>query len=288
MSLESLFRTPAALPVVPRVVRELITRFDREAVSIGEIAERIEADPVLCAKVLRLANSAYFSASRQIGTVDEALRLLGFVMVRNLVLGLGMAAMFRKVEGMDLRQFWRHSLNTACAARWLANTCDADADLAFTVGLMHGLGQLVMHLGAPQALRPLDRDCHPLDERRAAEELARLGYHHGDATAELALRWNFPREVAEALRAAVAPTQGEALPRVAAIVRIAAWRARVETFGWDAQQAQAACPRDAGRAAGLAPAWIAERATVGGAHPGAMPDMPPLAVLSGGLESMFS
>ncbi len=113
MSIQTLFAEPAALPTVPKVVQQLIQSFEREDVSVDEIAEQITSDPVISAKTLRLANSAYFHMSRQISTVPDSLRMLGFVMVRNLVLGLGVVGAFKHVKGLDLSQFWRHSLNTA-------------------------------------------------------------------------------------------------------------------------------------------------------------------------------
>ena len=74
MSLDALFAIPAALPTVPKVVQQLIQSFGRDDVSVDEIASKLAADPVLSAKTLRLANSAYFHVSRQISTVDDALR----------------------------------------------------------------------------------------------------------------------------------------------------------------------------------------------------------------------
>ncbi|MFX5622678.1 HDOD domain-containing protein, partial [Acinetobacter baumannii] len=79
-----------------------MTSFNSEEVSAQDIAHQIAADPTLTAKLLRLANSAFFHASRTIGTVDDALRMLGFIMVRNLVLGNGMVAAFKSTRGMEL------------------------------------------------------------------------------------------------------------------------------------------------------------------------------------------
>ncbi|WP_044529098.1 HDOD domain-containing protein, partial [Herbaspirillum sp. B65] len=83
MELKSLVDQPGKLPTVPKVVQQLIASFNAEDVSSHDIAQQIAADPALTAKVLRLANSAFFHASRTIGTVDDALRMLGFIMVRN-------------------------------------------------------------------------------------------------------------------------------------------------------------------------------------------------------------
>jgi HD-like signal output (HDOD) protein len=286
LSIESLFRRDAALPVVPKVVQHLIQSFRREDVAIDEIAQQIETDPVLSAKTLRLANSAYFHVSRCISTVDDALRMLGFVMVRNLVLGLGMVGTFRGVRGIDLPQFWRYSLHAASASNWLARRAGENPDLAFTIGLLHGLGHLVMHAAQPDAMRPIDEVCHPLAQQRAALERSRLGYHHCAVSAELALRWNFPLEITHALRAVVDPLAVDPPMPMAALVHVAAWRARVEALRWGPEQALETCPSDVARAVGLSIAWLPEQATLGATAVG-LPAMPPLAELSQGLEAML-
>lgn len=283
-SLEVLFAKPAVLPVVPKVVQQLIESFRRDDVSIAEIAAHLAADPVLSAKTLRLANSAYFHVSRRIATVDEALQMLGFVMVRNLVLGLGIAGSFKHVPGIDLPQFWRYSLHTACAARWLAQAAGRNADLAFTIGLVHALGQLVLHTVLPDDAQAIDRECHPLSIERAHIERRQLGYHHGEATAELALGWNFPAEVSHPLRLVPDPLACDPPMAMAALVHVAAWRARIDALDIDAETAQASCPREVGLALGLDLAWMVEPSTLDAGAAGAMPA---LSELTRGLEAML-
>lgn len=209
MELKSLLDQPNKLPTIPKVAQQVIESFSNEDVSIDEIARQLTADPALSAKLLRLANSAYFHVSRSIGTVDDAIRMLGFVMVRNLVVGNGMVAAFRNTPGMDLKQFWRYNLYTACASRWLAETAGTNADQAFTVGLMHGIGQLQMHAGMPAAMAPLDKKMHVLDAGRAELEKQTLGFNHGDVAAELAKIWNFPAPIILSLRDMSAPLAAE-------------------------------------------------------------------------------
>ncbi|MBK7615802.1 MAG: HDOD domain-containing protein [Vitreoscilla sp.] len=288
MSIESLFTTPAALPMVPKVVQQLIDSFGRDDVSIDEIALQLTADPVLCAKTLRLANSAYFHVSRTVSTVDDALRMLGFVMVRNLVTGCGVAGAFKGVQGMDMPAFWRYSLHTACAASWLAQQADRNTDQTFTVGLIHGLGHLVMHMAKPQGLAQLDKEVHPLAPERVQAETARFGYHHGQVSAELARRWNFPPEIAEPLRQIPNPLGFAPVNTVAAIVHVAAWRARVAHFHWSNDKVEASCPVQVGAAASLPLRWLPEQATLGGLHNALVDPMPSLADLSDGLEGMFA
>ena len=147
MQLEALFKQPQALPAVPKIVHELIDSFNNEDISIDDIAKKIAADPVLSARLLRLANSAYYHVSRTVGSVDDALMMLGFVTVRTLVISSGLTSGFKTMPGLDLNKFWRYSMHTAAVSRWLAKTTGNNVDLAFTVGLMHGIGELVMHAG---------------------------------------------------------------------------------------------------------------------------------------------
>jgi HD-like signal output (HDOD) protein len=285
MDIKSLLDQPNKLPTIPKVAQELITSFSSEDVSVNQIAQQLSADPVLSAKLLRLANSAYFHLSRTIGTVDDALRMLGFVMVRNLVLGNSMAAAFRNTKGMELQQFWRYNLYVACASRWLAARDGVNADLVFTVGLMHGIGQLHLHAAAANTVAPLDKQLNVLDAGRAELELKSLGFHYGDVSAELASLWKFPKPIIEALRYVPTPLAASEFSDVAAWVHLGAWRARTEVLKLDQEQSLASYPAEVGQRLGLQADWAP-------AHAAQNPDqtadiMPPLAELTEGLEAML-
>lgn len=285
MDLKSLLDQPNKLPTIPKVAQELIVSFSSEDVSVNDIAQQLSADPVLSAKLLRLANSAYFHLSRTIGTVDDALRMLGFVMVRNLVLGNSMAAAFRNTKGMDLHEFWRYNLYTACAARWLAGRDGVNADLVFTVGLMHGIGQLHMHAANPADVAPLDKKLNVLDAGRAQLEKEAFGFHHGDVAAELASIWKFPKPIIEALRDVPAPMAGKEFSETAAWVHLGAWRARTDVLKLSEQQMLESYPTDVGAKLGLDANWAPVQAAQ---FPGqTIATMPPLNELTEGLDAML-
>ena len=271
MELQDLLNQPSKLPTIPKVAQQLIASFSSEDVSVNDIARQLATDPALSAKLLRLANSAYFHLSRTIGTVDDALRMLGFVMVRNLVLGNSMAAAFRHAKGIDLHQFWRYNLYTACAARWLASQDGVNADLVFTVGLVHGVGQLHMHAAAPEAMVALDKKCHVLDSARALAERSSLGFHHGDVAAALARIWNFPEPITVALQGVPLPLAAEPSSEAAAWVHMGAWRARTEVLNLTPAQALASYPAEVAQRLRLEPEWA----------------MPTLQDLTEGMEAML-
>ncbi len=275
MTLEALLQMPNTLPTAPRVVEELISSFMYPNISVDEIARTLSADPVLSAKLLRLANSAYYHVSRSIGTVDDAVRMLGFVSVRTLVISAGLVSGFKTVPGLDLKRFWRYSMHTAVSAKWIARQANDNPELAFTIGMMHGLGQLVMHIGLPEPMLALDAEVGLYAPQRMAAERAAFGYDYSAVGAVLAERWKFPEIFASTIRDFGDPsTHGGAL-RMPAIVHLAVWRAQMEE-------------------AGLAPAELAATiaAAVAAGDAGALAgeidiaSMPPLAELSAGLDEL--
>jgi HD-like signal output (HDOD) protein len=285
MELKNLIDQPSKLPTIPKVAQQLISSFSSEDVSVTDIASQLAADPALSAKLLRLANSAYFHVSRTIGTVEAALQMLGFVMVRNLVLGNSMAAAFKNTPGIDLKQFWRYNLYTACATRWLAHRADFNSDMAFTLGLMHGIGQLQMHAGMPQAMVPLDKQMSVLDARRTELEKQSFGFHYGDVSAELAKLWNFPPLLIDALRNIAQPLSSPEFSESAAWVHMGAWRARCEVLGLSADDQLASYPHEVGKRLKLEPTWVS---SLSDQSPGfELLLMPEMSELTDGLEAMF-
>ena len=228
MTLETLLQNPNALPTAPKVVEELISSFEDADVSVEEIARKLSLDPVLSAKLLRLANSAYYHVSRRIGNVEDAVRMLGFVTVRTLVISSGLVGGFKTVPGLDLKRFWRYSLRTAVAAKWIAKKVGVNTDLAFTIGMMHALGQLVMHAGLPAETQELDQSTAPYAAGRMDAERAAFGYTFAEVGAELAVRWKFPDIFSDTLRAYPDPLGHTPPSRMAGVIHLATWRAGAE------------------------------------------------------------
>lgn len=273
MTLEALLHNQNALPSAPKVIEELIGSFDNPAVSVDDIARTLSTDPVLSAKLLRLANSAYYHVSRSIGSVDDAVRMLGFASVRMLVISSGLVNGFKTVPGLDLKHFWRFSLHTGVAAKWIARQAGENAELAFTLGMMHSIGQLVMHIADPERAQALDKIAGTYDARRIEEERAAFGYTFADVGAALALHWKFPAIFAETLQAFPAPLAQDAPNRIAGVLHLAAWRARIEHSGAGRDEAEASFPGEVAASLGLAPELLLGR-------------MPPLAELSAGLDEI--
>ncbi|HEY0489408.1 MAG TPA: HDOD domain-containing protein [Telluria sp.] len=275
MTLDELLHNPKALPTAPKVLADLIESFDDPVVSVDQITRTLSADPVLSAKLLRLANSAYYNVSRSIGTVAEAVRMLGFVTVRTLVISSGLVNGFRSAPDLDMQRFWRFSLNTAVAARWIAKKTGEDADLAFTVGLMHAIGVVIMHAGMPAKARQLDAAVGPYEPGRMQHELSTLGYSFYDVGAGLAQRWKFPAVFTRTIGNIAHPLLANPPDRLAAVIHLATWRAQLNEARAEPDDTAGEVPVAVAALFKLEPGLLLE-------------EMPPLADLSAGLEELIS
>jgi HD-like signal output (HDOD) protein len=211
--IERLFSSVPQLPSIPAVVQALIATLGDEDANIGSMVVRIKQDQSLSARVLRLANSSYYGSSHKIGAIDDAVTLIGLDALRTLVIASGITAAFTRVEGIGMKAFWRHSMFTAILARDLGKMAGINGEFAYTAGLMHRIGQLVIDMAFPSAARDIAYDNHDLSiVELAANERRLLELDHSEAGAELALRWNFPAVIRNALRWYITPLVDEACP----------------------------------------------------------------------------
>ena len=200
--LQTILQAASSIPSIPRAVHEVLGLLDKPQVTIGELADALSHDPVLSAKVLRLANSAYFGVQREVDTVESAALLIGVDSIRTMVLASGMMDTFKDMARFDTQRFWTLSLLSAYIARDLANTAGMNGNRAYTAALIHGLGVLAIHRAMPELADEIDQHCKdvcPFD--RADMENTVLGFHHGEVSAEIANHWKLPVDIGESIRA---------------------------------------------------------------------------------------
>ncbi len=231
MHLDDLLASQVALPSVPRVIAMVLSELNREEPDLRVISQLINTDVGLTARLLRLANSAQFNLTNQIGSVSGALAVLGLDQVRSLAMAAAMAGAFKSVPGMEMLQFWRYSLDVAKLSRKLARAARANHSVAFTAGLVHAAGELVMHLGMPDQMRWLNEQTEPLSLKRAKAEHHLLGYCYADVGAGFARAWEFPSTIVDAIQHQIAPFDNNVYEPLAGVVHLSAWRARAREAG---------------------------------------------------------
>jgi HD-like signal output (HDOD) protein len=102
-------------------------------------------DQALTAKVLRLANSAHYGASRSIANTNDAIALLGFNTLRTMVLALGVTSSFKAPKGFDMNAFWKQSFAIGELSKWVTQYIpEANIEPAFTCGMLNSIGSLLI------------------------------------------------------------------------------------------------------------------------------------------------
>lgn len=222
MNIQELINNAQQMPNIPEVVQELIQSFNDDDVNSNEIAAKVSKDQVLTAKVLRMANSARYGGNRKVGSVNDSVVLLGFNALRTMVLASGLTSAFKAPEGFDIEQFWLNSFTVAGLCKWVANYTDVDPEVAYTCGMMHNIGELLIHTLVPEQAAKVDSLANlGAHNQRARIEESELGFDFTVAGAELAERWKFPEEIVAGVRHQLQPLDDDEVVPLAAVVFLA-------------------------------------------------------------------
>jgi putative nucleotidyltransferase with HDIG domain len=191
------------LPVISAVMQEVIGSFSNPLLDNTTLARKIEQDQGLTAKILRVANSAFYGLPREIGSMQDAVVVLGFNNLRSLILSAGFVKAFAGKGGsrFDHHAYWKRSFRVAAYTKALAKYLKSDhQDLAFTAGMFHDIGQLVMDTCMREQFDHVLELQSRSGQDLVAIEQAVLGYDHARIGAEVARQWNFPRAIEHAIR----------------------------------------------------------------------------------------
>lgn len=228
-NIDSFFET-VELPSISDVSRALIKTLHDESASILEVRDLIGSDPTLSAHLLRLANSAQFGLPRGVGTIEEAIAMVGLNRVRTLALGACMSGAFPVVAGLDKATFWKSSMACAGYSQWLADKLGINGQVAWLTGMMLRLGVLLIVQAEPETLQEIEKlPCIP--GARWQREKKLIGFTEGQITGELARRWNFPMQMVQALQRSADPLNEQAFSRLSAVLHLAGLLAETPDAG---------------------------------------------------------
>lgn len=250
MKLQDLLATDALIPSLPEVVSQTLAELQNEEPDLRRVNQLLSSEVGLTVRVLRLANSARYSASSaRIGTVDAATALLGLQATRQLVQAAAVGGAFKGVPGVDMVEFWRYSLDVAKIAQSLADELRQDPGLAFTAGLLHGTGDLILKMAMPD--RPCLQPSFATDDHRYEAQLAELGYAYPEVGAAFATRWMFPDRLVEALHHQCDPGEGAGDKTLSSLLYLSCWTARAHELDMDGTALFDSFPHGVAQAIGL-------------------------------------
>ena len=217
------------LPTIPGIVHKISRMVENPDTSSADVGRMISQDQVLSAKVLRMANSAFFGMSRSISSITQALVILGFDVVKGLVLTSSVFDMIQK----GMAGLWEHSIGCAAASGVIAKMMGReDAEEVLVAGLLHDLGKVVLTL---QLAEETDRVLKLAEEKGISffeAEREVLDFTHGDVGLWLAEHWNLPDVLAEPMRFHHQPERARNAPEQTAIVHLANIVIRAQGIGF--------------------------------------------------------
>lgn len=225
VSLEAIVEAVNDLPALPGVVVRVMELTEDANATIYDINQVLNQDQAMTAKVLKMANSAFYGFPRRISTVTDATIFLGFKTIRSIVLAASISDMLsQELEGYALApgELWRHSQCTAMASREIAKkTGGITPDLAYTAALLHDIGKLVLNRDMKEAYQDIVKmaDADKVSFIEAEDRI--LGFNHAVVGARIAEKWSLPAELVEAIEKHHNPDKAEINPKLIATVHLA-------------------------------------------------------------------
>jgi len=225
LSLNDVVQRVEELPALPHVTYRVLELTSRPDTTLSQLTEIITQDQVLTAKVLRMANSVYYGYARRIYGITEALLILGFSTVRNLVMAASVYnVMDREVQGYFLPrgELWKHSMSTALIARSLAKKTGYELpDQAFVAGLLHDMGKIILNTYMNQKFEDVISKVNAENIPFMAAERQILGFDHAVMGSRVAEKWNLPFELVEAIANHHTPALAKHNPKLTSLVHVA-------------------------------------------------------------------
>jgi putative nucleotidyltransferase with HDIG domain len=210
------------LPSMPQAVLDVMRMLGDDDASTADIADRIERDQALTARILRIANSAFYGVPGRIGTIRNAIGILGLRTVGTLLTTAAVSAQFSSARCPEFPfgMFWRHGIATALMARGLSEQLRLDEDIAFTAGLLHDIGRLALAAQFPIETGHALRYAREMDMPILEAERLVLDTDHLAVGVLIATQWRFPAVVIAAIERHHAPGPGTA-PTIVDVVHVA-------------------------------------------------------------------
>jgi putative nucleotidyltransferase with HDIG domain len=254
-----------SLPTLPTVVARIAQLATDERTTAAEFERALTPDPALTANLLRLANSAHFGCTRRVTSVRQAVMLLGTRRLFELATSASFACIIpERLPGYDIeaRSFWMHSVAVGVFCERLGARVGRSApDLAFTAGLLHDIGKLVIGTYVAKDVGTLTSKVNEGGVSFIAAESEVLGADHARVGAEIAERWNLPLSIGVVARWHHDPMAAPSDHLLVALTHAADGLAHSLGFGADVGQLARRVQQEAVKMLGLKPESLEEVAS---------------------------
>jgi len=186
------------LPTIPFVFHRIIECTEDPNSSASDLKETILNDQSIAAKVLSLANSAYYGYPKKVTDITQAIVILGFDTVVDVAISVSILKIFsgKVTEEFNKDQFWLHSLASAESCRLLSKKLNrSDLELSFIIGLLHDIGKVILSNFFPEDYDTAVFNCRAVGADLQVSEQKLFGFDHTDAGGWLGKKWQLPEKI---------------------------------------------------------------------------------------------
>jgi len=190
------------LPTLPGTAQEILALLSDDTTSVDKLEKIIENDPAISAKIMSVANSAFFSVKLPVKTLSNAIMRIGFNNVKNIALGISLMTVLGgtgRNSPMDYKRVFNHSVTVGFVARMLARGLKVKIpDEVLMDGLLHDIGYLVLNKFFPGNYRKVLEEFEKIDSLLDAETNI-LNFNHTHIGSWLGEKWNLPDSVIDSI-----------------------------------------------------------------------------------------
>ena len=220
-TMEHVLAQAKTLPALPQIVARILEMLGNEETNAATLSKHIISDPAVVVRLLAAANAGAIGAAGRVDSVQQAIMLLGVSRVRDITLATAIIYRFTAKPPFNARRLWLHSVGVAICAQEVARIAHIDADVAYTAGLLHDVGQLLLFSVDPDTYARVltlraESDGDIVDIERQV-----LGVDHAHVGGELARLWKLPEAVADAIAAHHVTAESEPENEMADAVHVA-------------------------------------------------------------------
>ncbi len=218
---ENIIKRVGQVASLPQIFMKVEETLNNPASSSQHLARIIEEDPALTARLLRLANSAYYGFAAKIESVNHAITAMGTQQLRELVLACSVLKLFKDVpeDLVNMELFWRHSIACGVIARTIASLrFETNVERFFVAGLLHDIGRLIMFMQLPEEMLPIFDKARQEKQLLFKIEREVLGFNHAKLGSLLLANWKLAPRLIECIEWHHAPAMAKLYPIDAAIV----------------------------------------------------------------------
>jgi diguanylate cyclase (GGDEF)-like protein len=200
--LRQLIEEQVNIPSPPVIAVQILETVQQEESSIQELARIIATDPALTGKMLKVANSSFYSLQSKVTSIDRSLSILGTDVMKNIALSFVITSNLRdnKQSSFNLDYFWRRSITSAVAAELLKSVLEYQNDDIFVTALLHDIGVLLLYTSKQEVYMDVLRERRSTQAQLADIEQREFGFDHQELSYLLVSDWGLPETIAVPIR----------------------------------------------------------------------------------------